>query len=1522
MIVNLIKKDRMFSLTLPQKAKGQYWIADVDERGKKRKLISIEAINDKWVVKENKNIKLYSDFGIQIEEGYLSAGSFMFVAISGEDKACLFAEKTDCSYQLLEKLIVKEPCVISIGRNENNNICFPKNYVSSQHAVLSFDSENWSLKDNSSSNGTYLNGFRIESAKLLPGDIIYIMGLRIVIGSNYLVINNPDKSVLIRSAYLDVGKEQKPIIRTEKSQGLEDEKKFFSRSPRFSREIEHSEITIDPPPQKNTKDETSMALILGPSITMAIASVSVASISIANAIANGSEILTVLPTILMAFSMLLGATLWPVLSKRAERKKIDIEEKKRQKKYIEYLNETRNKIRRVSREQSDILNENIVSAEECVERIIKEKTGLWERVIGQNDFLRLRLGIGDVPADISLRFPEKRFCLTEDNLQNEMFSLTLEPQMLKNVPISIDVANNTAIGIFGEIVSKINFVKSLILQMVSLHSYDELKIMLICDEEDVPKWSFVKYIPHFWSDDKSIRFFASTNDEIKELSTYLEKKVLTRNVNNYGKADDYSPHFVVISASEKLSKKFYALSKLVKQSSRIGFSALFLGDNINDFPKETTAVIHINGQNSKLFDKNTGSGESVVFDVEKIDPRIIEMAATKLADIELDIEDAKYSLPNMVDFLSMYQVGKVEHLNCLTRWKENNPVNSLQAPIGVDIAGDLFYLDLHEKFHGPHGLVAGMTGSGKSEFIITYILSMAVNYHPNEVSFILIDYKGGGLVDAFFNDEKGIKLPHIAGTITNLDGSSINRSLVSIKSELERRQALFGKANKLSNEGTMDIYKYQRLYRERIVTEPCPHLFIVSDEFAELKKQQPEFMDELISTARIGRSLGVHLILATQKPSGVVDDQIWSNSKFRVCLKVQEKADSQEMIKCPDAAEIAETGRFYLQVGYNELFAKGQSAWCGADYVPKDIIEKTVESDIQIIDNIGRKILTVSPEVEKERNVNYTKQVVEIVKYLSDLASEEKLSSRSLWLPTIPSRIFVDEIERKYGYESVEYYLDPVVGEYDIPSKQKQDILKLNISQDGNSLIYGSTGSGKSSYITTLCYSLIKHHSAEELNLYILDFGSETLRMFEKAPQVGGFITASDENKVYSFFKMLKKEVESRRKLFSDYGGGYSEYIKYSGKKIPNIVVMINNYSPFAEIYEAYQDDFISLTRDGVRYGIYFVITADSLNAVRYRVQQNFKTMLTLQLNDETEYSMVVGRTEGLVPEKCIGRGLVKFDKAYEFQTAFCMKSGDEINSMKKYCTELAASSESVAKRIPVMPDNVDFEYVKDSIVSLSEVPVGVSVDDLEIISLDMSSSAVIPILAEGIYDTLPFAKEFYRIISSINKTIVIDPNSCFDSEIPTEENVEEIIVKIFNETVKRAKGIHEFKAGKMQLNSFEPQTYIFYGFMEIYNSLSEDGADKLNVLLENLDKKYLITMVFFDSQSNMTAFEIKSWYKKHISGIDGMWIGDGFTSQHSFKISKISPVVSSEIGYKFGYVLNHGRTSLIRVLNAGGENG
>src|SRR5699024_8070581 len=254
------------------------------------------------------------------------------------------------------------------------------------------------------------------------------------------------------------------------------------------------------------------------------------------------------------------------------------------------------------------------------------------------------------------------------------------------------------------------------------------------------------------------------------------------------------------------------------------------------------------------------------------------------------------SIPEAVTFLEMYEVEHVEDLQIGARWNDSETYRSLAVPLGLRGKEDLVQLNLHEKAHGPHGLIAGTTGSGKSEIIQSYILSLAVNFHPYEVGFLLIDYKGGGMANLFKD------LPHLLGTITNLDGAQSMRALASIKAELERRQRLFGEHD------VNHINQYQKLFKEGEASEPMPHLFLISDEFAELKEEQPDFMKELVSTARIGRSLGIHLILATQKPSGVVDDQIWSNSKFKLALKVQDARDSNEILKTPDAAEITLPG--------------------------------------------------------------------------------------------------------------------------------------------------------------------------------------------------------------------------------------------------------------------------------------------------------------------------------------------------------------------------------------------------------------------------------------------------------------------------------------------------------------------------------------------------------------------------------------------------------------------------------------
>ena len=364
--------------------------------------------------------------------------------------------------------------------------------------------------------------------------------------------------------------------------------------------------------------------------------------------------------------------------------------------------------------------------------------------------------------------------------------------------------------------------------------------------------------------------------------------------------------------------------------------------------------------------------------------------------------------------------------------------------MGLRGQDDIVQLNLHEKAHGPHGLVAGTTGSGKSEIIQSYILSLAVNFHPHDVAFLLIDYKGGGMANLFRD------LPHLLGTITNLDGAQSMRALTSIKAELKRRQRLF------SEYDVNHINQYQKKYKLGEVPEPMPHLFLISDEFAELKQNQPDFMAELVSTARIGRSLGIHLILATQKPSGVVNDQIWSNSRFKLALKVADRADSQEMLRTPDAADITQSGRAYLQVGNNEVYELFQSAWSGAEYQPEKDKQGIEDHTIYAINDLGQyEILNddLSGLEETEDIRQVPTELDAIVGYIHDLVVEEGIPALPQpWLPPLSEVMFAqdyDEISFK-EYWNHPSQLVASVGLLDIPSQQRQVVGTYDILRDGN----------------------------------------------------------------------------------------------------------------------------------------------------------------------------------------------------------------------------------------------------------------------------------------------------------------------------------------------------------------------------------------------------------------------------------------------------------------------------------------
>lgn len=1518
MIVTLMKAENVFSITLPEKVNGRYWISDIGPDGKRRNLISVEGIEGQWVLGETKKASLVRS---DDADTVLKPDTIYNIKLCDDTEgAYLYSEVINDSRKVFKKLVVVDNVEITIGRDLNNVIHVNNTFVSSRHATLTYFHKVWTITDENSTNGTYVNDSRVSTRTLAPGDIIFIMGLKIIIGSNFIAVNNPDNTVTCNQQLLYSYAPQS-VERDKCGIDEEDlEREFFYRSPRFKRDIEISEIKIEPPPTADKADTTPMALVMGPSVTMGMASVSTGAFSVINAMNSGNGMLTAMPTVIMSGSMLLGMILWPILTKRHEKKKAEKRERFRQAKYKDYLFSIRDRIIKEIDEQSAILFENNVSTDECIDRIMSKKANLWERVIGQDDFLKLRLGLGTVPYMAKINYPDRRFTLDDDNLQDELSALMKEPKNLTRVPITYSFAENRVCGIIGENRLHIfDFVSGMIVRMTALHSYDELKLVFIASDEEKGQWGTFRWMPHVWDDEKNTRFFATTIEEAKEISVYLERE-FTERVQSRGN-EKYAPYYVIFNMNREVGEKTDIISMILGEEKHCGFSIINVESSLNNLPKECSMVIETGAKSSKIYDRNDISGKSIEFEADMGLAKGLGEVTKSMANIDLDVLSQAYALPDMLTFIDMFRVNKIEYLNPLMRWKNNNPTVSLAVPIGVDTMGQLFTLDLHERFQGPHGLVAGMTGSGKSEFIITYILSMAVNFHPDEVAFILIDYKGGGLTGAFEDKEKGIKLPHLAGTITNLDGAAVKRSLISIQSELRRRQAIFNEARRISNEGTMDIYKYQKLYRDKIVSEPVPHLFIISDEFAELKSQQPEFMAQLISAARIGRSLGVHLILATQKPSGVVDDQIWSNSRFRVCLKVQEKADSVDMIKRPEAAELSNTGRFYLQVGFNEYFALGQSAWCGATYYMDGNNEKKAEDSIKVIDNIGRVIKEVKPDRKIQSEEGKTKQIVAMVRYLSDLAAEEHISVRPLWLDAMPAYINLAELIEKYNVQQCEeHILNPVIGELDDPFNQSQTVLAMNFLEEGNMLVYGVAGSGKLTFLTTMIYELINSHKADYLNLYILDFGAETLKMFAKAPQVGDVVLSSETEKVINLMKMLKSEMVERKKLFSDYGGDYISYVKNSGKPYPNIVVMINNYSAFAEMYELCEEVVAMVSREGTKYGIYFVVTATNASSMRFRIVQNFKRLLVLQMNDKTDYSAILGPTEGVCPSAVKGRGIIKNEHTYEFQIAQ-VALGDDVNRKVRECISRLTEGYTgkYAKRIPILPDRVDGDYLLDTEVTLERFPVGINKVSLSLVYHNIAESYISLVLSQSVETVSPILQGMAEVISDRidAQVVVIDSLNRFAEDVKKtfrlyDSNLEEVVVEIFNDTVARHK---EFKAENRV--SGRKVIYIINSLEKLKESLSEDGKDKLNVLLENGRLQLNMHFIIGDSAQAVNKITFDSWYKKHCGNVSGVWAGDGSADQYILKITKPTSELYQEIADGFGLYISKGRFTMMKILTS-----
>lgn len=1517
MQVVVVKKENLYRYPFPNEFITTYWIKDYDEFGNERNLLSIEQLNNKWVLVANDNCKII-DNNIEVRSVTVSLNKFYTLKITTKDSVteamiyvCNENDSTYNSYLL-------EDGEYTIGSSSNQNIILNNNNVNEEHATLVKQNNKYLIKSKGNNSAVYINDHREINKVLENGDIIFIMGYKIIVLNSYIIINSSINEITINSPKI-VKKELpkyngnlEPSIDDENAE-LYTENDYFSRAPRFVTSINEEDFTIDSPPGKVEPDETPVLYTVGPMLTMAMSSIVSASVSVINLTNGKGTLLSALPAIVVSLAMLSSTLLWPTLMRKYQKKKQKKQEEERQKKYIEYLTEKRTKIENLRTNQYQVLVANYPEPKNLEPIILNKKRNLWERQIKSDDFLSVRLGIGNIPLKINLRYPTEDFTMSTDNLKEELNKVAESAKDIVNAPVTISLAERNKLVIIGDKYNKESMLKSIILQLSTYQSYDDLKIVVMVNDKTSDIWEDFKMLPHMWSNSRDVRFYANNYEDMSKISFYLEQIYMARKYNeDDGKRVELNidyrsvkPYYLIVVDNIKKNKNIEIINKILKEENNIGFGLIILNDGIGDLPNECNDFLNAAGEKSAIITNDLNKNNQQTFIMDRTDHIDLSLMCERLSNIPIKLPNVLDEQKSYVGFLEMYKVGKVEQLNIIDRWSNNNPVNSLSVPIGIHTDGEIFNLDLHEKFHGPHGLIAGMTGSGKSEFIITYILSMCLNFSPEEVSFVLIDYKGGGLTGAFENKLTGIRLPHLAGTITNLDRAEIKRSLSSIQSELKRRQALFNKAKLELNESTLDIYKYQKLYRDGRIKEPISHLFIISDEFAELKSQQPEFMDELISAARIGRSLGVHLILATQKPSGIVDDQIWSNSKFKVCLKVQEKADSMEVIKCPDAASLKKVGRFYLQVGYNDYFAMGQGAYASAKYIPKDKITKNVDRNISFINNIGDTIKSIET-VKREETVSQGEEIQNVLKYIYEAAKTKGLVAQKLWLDKIDKEIYVTNLMHKYSFVPEKWNIVPVIGEYDDPNNQRQELLTLDFNNSGNTLIYGVEG--KEIMLTSILYSTIITHTPDEINYYIIDFGTEMFGMFKSAPQVGDIVYINETEKLINLFNTLNTELERRKKLFVDFNGDYNLFIKNSGRTLPRYVIIINNYEVFSETYEDFIDVVAGLSREGERYGISFVITATGVNAVRGKTSQNFSNQLCLDFNDPTDYTSILGTTHGMVPSDILGRGLIKIKgEIYEYQTAYPYKWDDINNFIKNTCYKLNETIKIKAPKIAVLPNHVRYEDIESKITDIKNVPIGIEKNSLAISTFNFSKNPISLVSAQDSSFIDKFISSLGQVIQKINNTelYMIDPNEAvkdsntFKNYFST--NYKDIINKL-EETCNN--------------NNGKTNIFIINGLDTLHNNLSIDDQNKLKKILLDIKQKQHIKIIISDSVSKIKNFEYDDFYRENVQPIYGIWIGSGITEQYTIKSSTYTKETRSQIESDFGYNIDRGTATLIKLID------
>ncbi len=826
---------------------------------------------------------------------------------------------------------------------------------------------------------------------------------------------------------------------------------------------------------------------------------------------------------------------------------------------------------------------------------------LWERRVTHQDHGMLVIGHGSRHLAHQLVDPRSDWLTGCRDILSEHTTV-------HDLPITVSLVAGSVLGVHGDSASRHAVARSLVCQAALLHGPADLAVVVLTDPQRLHHWGWAARLPHAGSPSAPT---VSISDEGAEdlISTLTEEHSDTWTI-------------IVVDTPDALERPQI---RALLSSPPAGSAILVLGERADRLPSQATTVIGVDSLMGTLavsaplnspeararlatqradviaacVSRSTATEHPIVLTGCSVDSATrITARLARLADAEERRADA--SLPDAVTLGSLIDSQNNGVDAILGRWSRSDRTKPV-APIAVSELGTLS-LDLATD--GPHGLIAGTTGSGKSELLRSLVTSLAVHHPPTHITFVLIDYKGGAAFSTL------ARLPHVVGMVTDLDAGLGQRALRCLEAELRYREHL------LNDHGADDLNNY-------CGTQPLPRLVVVIDEFATMAADLPDFITSLVGIAQRGRSLGVHLLLATQRPAGAVNDSIRANMNLRISLRVQSTADSADVLGVGDACQLSRRfpGRALVRTGPSELLAVQTASSTLPPLRPQN--RQTVPRFIEearpphAADESSRE---ATEPTDLERMVEWCIQAS---------AARGDMTPRRPWPEPLPTSLTVADL----------HHMDPdtvAATLYDLPDSQRQTAVCLDLAPDNVSFIGAArsrTDLAAAVTIATLCLTT----SPAERHFYIVDFGSQALSALSKLPHVGAVITPGEPSRLHRLARHLTAVLEQRRSAAQSTNHAPSV-------ASPQITLAIDNWSAVKAAHDdllgnTLLDSFARLFADGPKFGITTLITSDRPNSLSSAMSSSFAQRFVFQLLDPLDDSML-GIKRDASPRTTPGRAI------------------------------------------------------------------------------------------------------------------------------------------------------------------------------------------------------------------------------------------------------------------------------------------